>query len=264
MEMPDLMRKNKTKNKLQAGKNVYGAVVGFDSPDTVELLGSLGFDYVILDLEHEVFDELSVQHSIRAAESFDITPIVRVSNNPDLILRLLDAGAQGVHIPRINTRWEAEAVVEACRFHPYGKRSFFAVGRNANYGINLTEEEYAKRSNSEIMVVLQIEEEEGIRNIKEILTVPGLDVIQFGPKDLWQSMGMPDRELVWKIIDESIVQSINAGLWVSMYAWMNEQSEQQLRHYHELGIRMVTVQARELLIYGARQFHRYTSGLQGN
>lgn len=260
--MHDCMRTNKTKAKLQAGKNVYGAVVGFHSPDTIEILGSLGFDYVILDLEHEVFDELAIQHSIRAAESFDITPIVRVSNDPDLILRLLDAGAQGVHVPRINTRQQAEAVVEACRFHPYGKRSFFAVGRNGNYGINLTEEEYAKKSNAEVMIALQIEEEVGIKNIKEILAVPGVDLIQFGPKDLWQSMGMPDRGLVWKIIDESIVQSINAGLWVSMYAWMNEQSEQQLRHYHELGVRMVTVQARELLIHGARQFHEYTSGLQ--
>ena len=80
------MRTNRTKAKVEAGKTAFGAAVGFHSPDTVELLGALGFDYVTLDLEHEVFDELAVQHSIRAAEAFNITPVVRIPNDPNVIL----------------------------------------------------------------------------------------------------------------------------------------------------------------------------------
>ena len=248
------MRTNRTKAKVQAGETAFGAAVGFHSPDTVELLGALGFDYVTLDLEHEVFDELAVQHSIRAAEAFNITPVVRIPNDPDVILRLLDAGAQGVHIPRVNTRQDAEAVVAACRFHPQGARSFFATGRTGNYGIDLTEEEYAESSNRETLITLQIEEEEGVRNIEEILAVPYVDIIQLGPKDLWQSMGMPDRERVWEVIDQVIGKAVKAGRWVSMYTWMTAEFQQQVARYRIMGVNMVTVQARDLLMYGARSF----------
>lgn len=248
------MRTNKTKAKVQAGGTAFGAAVGFHSPDTVELLGALEFDYVTLDLEHEVFDELAVQHSIRAAEAFNITPMVRVPNDPDVILRLLDAGAQGVHIPRVNTRRDAEQVVEACRFHPQGTRSFFATGRTGNYGIGLTEEEYALSSNRETLITLQIEEDEGVQNVEEILAVPYVDIIQLGPKDLWQSMGMPDRARVWEVIDQVIGKAINAGRWVSMYTWMNDEVVQQIARYRSMGVKMVTVQARDLLMYGGRSF----------
>ncbi|MCZ6615287.1 MAG: aldolase/citrate lyase family protein [Chloroflexi bacterium] len=248
------MRTNRTKAKVEAGKTAFGAAVGFHSPDTVELLGALGFDYVTLDLEHEVFDELAVQHSIRAAEAFNITPVVRIPNDPNVILRLLDAGAQGVHIPRVNTRQDAEAVVAACRFHPQGARTFFAAGRTGNYGVDLTEEEYAEISNRETLITLQIEEEEGVRNIEEILAVPYVDIIQLGPKDLWQSMGMPDRERVWEVIDQVIGKAVKAGRWVSMYTWMTAEFQQQVAHYKSMGVNMVTVQARDLLMYGARSF----------
>ena len=248
------MRTNKTKAKVQAGEMAFGAAVGFHSPDTVELLGALGFDYVTFDLEHEVYDELAVQHSIRAAETFDLTPVVRVPNDPDVILRLLDAGAQGVHVPQVNTRRDAEAVVEACRFHPQGTRTFFATGRSGNYGIGLSEEEYAAASNRETMVTVQIEAEEGVRNIQEILSVPYVDAIQLGPKDLWQSMGMPDRKRVWEVIDQVITTAVKAGRWVSMYAWMTPEFQQQVTRYKSMGVNMVTVPARDLLTYGARSF----------
>ena len=248
------MRINKAKARLRAGETALGAVVGFHSPDTMEVLGAMGFDYVSLDLEHEVFDELAVQQSIRAAEAFGITPIVRVPNDPDLMLRLLDAGAQGVHVPRINTRRDAEAVVEACRFHPQGKRTFFATARSGNYGIGVTEDDYAEISNRETLVILQIEEEEGVGNIREILSVPHVDAIQVGPKDLWQSMGMPDREQVWKVIERIIAAVVEAGRWASMYSWVTEDLEKQLAHYKSMGVNMVTVGARELLMYGAHSY----------
>lgn len=248
------MRINKTKAKIQAGEMATGAVVGFPSPDTVEVLGALGFDYVTLDLEHEVFDEVSVQHSIRAAEAFGITPIVRVSNDPNLILRLLDAGAQGVHVTRINTRQDAQTVVEASRFYPQGKRSFFATARSGNYGLGMSEEEYAEISNRETLVTIQVEEEEGVRNIQEILSVPHVDVIQVGPKDLWQSMGMPSREQVQEVIDRVITEAVKAGRWVSMYSWMTPDLPQQLARYRSLGVNMVAMSARDLLMYGADSF----------
>ena len=245
---------NKTKAKLQRGEVALGAAVGSPSPDTIEVVGALGFDYVTLDLEHESFDEGAVQHCIRAAEAFDVTPIVRVPNDPHLILRLLDAGAQGVHVPRVNTRQDAEAVVQACRFHPHGSRSFFATARSGNFGIGIGEEEYARISNQETLVTLQIEEELGVRNIREILAVPHVDVIQVGPKDLWQSMGMPDWEHVWEVIRMVVTHAVNAGLWVSMYAWMTPDLPQRVLQYRSMGVGMVTAQTRDLLVSGGRSF----------
>lgn len=248
------MRTNKTKAKLQQGQMAIGAMLQFQSPETVEIMGALGLDYVIFDLEHEPFNELDLVNSIRAAEAFDLTPIVRVPNDAMLILRLLDAGAQGVHIPEVNTARQAQAVVDAALFHPHGKRTFYATGRWGNYGFGITEEEFAERSNKETLVILQVEEDEGIRNYSDILAVPHVDVIQIGPKDLWQSMGMPDRQVVWEIVERSLVQAVEAGRWTSMVGWMSDRTQEQLARYRELGVRMITVLPRELMAYGARAF----------
>ena len=245
---------NKTKAKIQSGGMALGALLTYHSPETVEMLGAMGFDFVTFDMEHEAYDELSLVHGIRAAEAFDLTPIVRVPKDPDLILRLLDAGAQGVHVPRVNTREDALAVVEASRFHPQGKRTFYATGRSGNYGLGLTEEEYAEGSNRETILILQVEEEEGVSNIEDILSVPYIDAIQLGPKDLWQSMGMPDRSVVWQVIDRVLSQVAEAGLWGSMVSWVESGVQTQISHYRELGVRLVTVSPRELLTYGGRYY----------
>ena len=145
-------------------------------------------------------------------------------------------------------------MVEASRFHPQGKRTFYAVGRSGNYGIGLTEEEYAEASNRETLVILQVEEEEGVRNIQEILSVPHVDAIQLGPKDLWQSMGMPDRSVIWEVVYKVLSQVSEAGLWGSMVSWLDSSVEDQLHRYKEKGVRLVTVSSRELLIHGGRYY----------
>ena len=122
---------NRTKAKAAAGQVAQGAPLTFHSPETVELLGALGFDFVALALEHEAYDELSLVHSIRAAEAYGMTAIVRLANDPDLILRLLDGGAQGIHIPRVNTKEDAQQAVDASRFYPQGKRTFYATAGQA-------------------------------------------------------------------------------------------------------------------------------------
>ena len=115
----------------------------------------------------------------------------------------------------------------------------------------MTEEEYAAASNRETLVILQVEEQEGIEDLDEILSVDGVDAIQFGPKDLWQSMGMPDRSEVWKIIDRSLAQVAEAGRWGSMVCWLDSDVKTQQARYKEQGVRLVTVSPKELLAHGA-------------
>lgn len=249
------MRENKLKRTLESGGTALGASMGFHSPDTVELLGVLGIDYILFDMEHEPYDELSLLHSLRAAEAVGVTTICRVSNDPDLILRVLDAGAQGVHVPRINTTEDVEDVVASSRFYPIGDRSFFATARSGDYGIGVTEEEFAESSNRETLVTVQIEEVDAVDRIDELLSMPGIDVMQVGPKDLWQSMGMPeDRNEVLAIADRAIRRARELGKYVSSYIWLNDTFDEQVERLTDLGVQMLTASARDFIVEGTRRF----------
>ena len=109
---------NRTKAEAQAGQIAHGALLTHHSPETVEMLGTLDFDFVTLDPEHESYNELALVHSVQAADAFGMTPIVRLANDPDLILRLLDAGVQGIHIPRVNTKEDPSRRSKRPSSHP--------------------------------------------------------------------------------------------------------------------------------------------------
>lgn len=128
------------------------------------------------------------------------------------------------------------------------------MGRSGNYGLGMSEEEFAEATNRETLVLLQVEEEEGVQNIEEILSVPNVDAIQLGPKDLWQSMGMPDRSVVWEVVDRVISQAVKAGWWGSMVAWLDSDVREQMERYKAQGVRLVTVSPRDLLVHGGRYF----------
>lgn len=182
------------KAKIQSGQPAFGVSVMFPSTQIVEMVGALGFDWVMIDCEHGTIDLESVEAMVMAAEVSGITPIVRPpSKAPDAILRVLDRGAMGVQVPHVNTAEDARAVVEAVKYHPLGTRGLAAGTRPANYGIGLTAAEYVEQVNRETLVCVQLEEAEALRNIDAILEVEGIDIFFVGPSDLSQSMGYPGR-----------------------------------------------------------------------
>jgi 4-hydroxy-2-oxoheptanedioate aldolase len=248
------MRTNKLKQTLESGGVALGAALGFNSPDTVELLGILGIDYVVFDIEHEAFNELSLLHSLRTAEAAGVTTICRLPNDPDLILRVLGAGAQCIHVGRVNTADDVQDIVAATRFYPVGDRSFFAEARSGDYGIGVTEEELAELSNHETLITVEIEEKEAAENIDELVALPGIDIMQVGLKGLWHSMGMPDRSEAQIVADQAIHSAREAGKWVSSYVWLNDSFEQQVERLTGLGVQMLTASARDFIIEGARGF----------
>ena len=127
------MRRNKTKAKLAANQCAIGAGIAFPSPDLVELCAVVGFDFVTFDTEHEPMGSEQVVHCIRAAEAYDMTPIVRVARNPDVILKFMNAGAQGIHVPRCTTAQDLIELVKWTRFHPLGERTFYNRGRSGDF-----------------------------------------------------------------------------------------------------------------------------------
>ena len=147
------MRENTLKQKLGAGQAVFGVMITFPSPQVVEMLGYLGFDWVLIDNEHGSITVENSEELVRASELTGIAPIVRpVSNRPEIIAPFLDRGAWGVQVPHVNTAGEARAAVDAVKYYPEGHRGFFGRGRPAGYGFSGSAAEYVADANRNTLV----------------------------------------------------------------------------------------------------------------
>ena len=246
------MRTNKTKAKIAAGECVIGVSVAFPSPDLVELCAAVGFDFVSFDTEHEPMNNEQIVHCIRAAESFDITPIVRLPRNPDWVLQFLNAGAQGIHVPRCTTAADMKEVVQWTRFHPLGSRTFYNRGRSGNYTVGLPDTaEWARAANRELLVVCMIEEVKALENLDEMLAVPGVDVIHVGHMDLWQSMGMPaDMKGVFETIAEIAKRVVAAGKYMSHTIRLTDDAVDRMGDYMRIGSQLFTISPMDFLRQG--------------
>lgn len=181
----------KLKDALTSGGTVVGPFLKLADPAVVEIAGLAGFDFAIIDLEHGPASIETAQNLVRAALLRGVAPLVRVSaNRPDDILRALDIGAQGVHVPHIDSAEAARAAARAARYHPSGDRGVCRFVRAAGYSAE-DRFSYFARANAETLVVLHVEGERGLAAIDDILQVPGVDVVFLGPYDLSQSLGVP-------------------------------------------------------------------------
>ena len=188
------MKPNLMKRKLLSGQPAFGVSVMFPSPHIVDIVGRLGFDWVLIDCEHGSISLESVELMVMAAEAAGVTPIARPPvNSFESIGQLMDRGAMGVQVPHVNTAEDARKAVESVRYHPLGERGLAAGVRSASYGYGMSMSEYAEQSNAETLVCVQIEEGEAVKNIDEIVQVDGVDVFFVGPSDLSQSLGYPGR-----------------------------------------------------------------------
>ena len=185
-----IMRDNTLKRRLREGHAAFGVMCTFPSPPVVEMLGALGFDWILLDNEHGSITVDTAEACIAAAELTGMAPIVRpVGNRPEIIAPFLDRGAWGVQVPHVNTAAEARAAVHASKYAPEGSRGIFSGGRPARYGFAGSAADYAREANQQTLVCLMLEEVEAIENLPEMLAVPGVDVFFIGAGDLSQSMG---------------------------------------------------------------------------
>ncbi|MFD2371609.1 HpcH/HpaI aldolase/citrate lyase family protein [Brevibacillus sp. GCM10020057] len=185
-----MLQENALKRKLRAGETVFGLFCSIPAPIVVEMIGCAEFDFVIIDCEHVSINPETLENMIRAAECARITPLVRVADaQPGTILRALDSGAQGVVVPHVQSREQAEHIVRCSRYYPLGMRSLNS-GRPGAFGKHDLAA-YLERANEEVMVVPMIESKEGVEHADEILRVPGIDMVLEGAADLSQSFGRP-------------------------------------------------------------------------
>jgi len=203
------MRKNRVKGKMRQGKLAIGTYVGLADPAVVEVIGLAGFDAAFIDMEHTSFDLGMVESMIRACDLTGITSLVRVpDNNPKTILRVLEAGAQGIQVPHVAGANDALAAVKAIRYAPMGERGMAGATRAARYGA-VSLEEHMATSNAEILLAVMIEDKAALTQLAEIASLPGIDLIAVGPYDLSAALGITDpRDPLLKSTIEGIAATL--------------------------------------------------------
>ena len=187
MSKPNIL--NNFKNKLN-DQTCLGIFSKTTDSNLVEAAGYSGLDFIILDMEHGPATLETMHNHVRAAKSCQLFPIIRAKGfDAHAIGSALDTGALGVQVPNVSTAQQAKEAVNAARFYPKGMRGVCRFVAAANYG-TLDKQNYFEQAN-EALVILQVEGVEGIKNLDEILSVEGFDVLFIGPYDLSQSVGRP-------------------------------------------------------------------------
>lgn len=182
MTDPALFRK-----RLLARAHLVGTFVKTPTTHATEILGALGFDFVVIDEEHAPFDRLATDAALLAARAVGTAALVRVRGSATDILSVLDCGATGVLVPHVATAARAREVVAACRYQG-GRRGYSGSPRHAGYGATGMWKT-VDAADAETTVVAQIEDPEALDEIDAIAAVEGIDALFIGRGDLSVAMG---------------------------------------------------------------------------
>lgn len=205
-----------TRNRIRAlwaqDKPEFSLIVTIPSVPAVQVLANQGFDSFVIDMEHGLIDVEAAHALITATAGTPAVPWVRIPwNLPWIVKPLLDAGAFGITFPMIRSREEAERAVASVRYPPRGERNWGPFYAPLRWGLSMPE--YMRAADDDIIVCLLIEHVDAIRNIGEILSVPGVDLAVIGPGDLATSMGYhnqvehPEVQAVVTAAEEAILAS---------------------------------------------------------
>lgn len=173
-----------------------------------EIFGRVGFDWVVIDLEHGEIGTGGLADAIRGVEVSESCAYVRVpETNPVYVKKALDLGAAGIIFPMISDAEEAALAVSCMRYQPLGQRGLAKAVRATRYGMNVAE--YLPTIAPNLTTIIQLETKQSLENVRSIAAVDGVDVLFIGPVDLWADMGVED-EYHNKTFDALITEMIKA------------------------------------------------------
>lgn len=248
------MRENQVKRALERGEAVIGTMaLEAKSPGFAQICAAAGFDFLFIDAEHGTYSLAETEAMIQMCRQVGVVPLVRV---PDLayhlIAQVLDAGAMGVMVPRVETAEQVRAMVSYARYPPLGVRGS-GGGARTEYGLaGGSAAELVERLNNETLLIAQIERKAAIESIEAIAGVPGLDVCLVGPVDLSISLGVPgemDHPLVQGAIQDVVDACARHGI-----ASGGHLSAEALEHWWRRGMQMLMCNADLGMLYvGCRQ-----------
>lgn len=174
---------------VRAGERTLGTFVGTASAVTAEVCAAAGFDWLLLDLEHGAGGEEQVRDVVPAAGSYGVPTVVRVESADRIRMgRVLDVGAAGVMLPRMDSAAQVTEAIRHLRYPPHGDRGVATYNRACRFGLDPGA---LDRVNDEILTVVQIESRAAVAAVDEIAAVSGVDVLFIGPRDLSHDLGVP-------------------------------------------------------------------------
>jgi 2-keto-3-deoxy-L-rhamnonate aldolase RhmA len=198
---------NKLKRALAAGKVCVGATITINSPTVAEIMSHIGLDWLWFETEHSALNLDNVLTMLQATNGSDVSTVIRVPwNDKTMIKRALDLGPDGIILPLVNSREEAEYAVQAMKYPPWGERGA-GLARAQCYGLHMGE--YLETANEEVMTIMMIEHIKAVENIDEILKVKGVDSVMVGALDLSGSMGILGQTADQKV--EDAIQKVLAA-----------------------------------------------------
>ena len=211
---------NKTlKTKLRNRENTVGSWITIGHQAIIDILAEAGFDWLVIDLEHTSIDYNELQILISFIQSHDMAALVRVSKNEEVVIkRALDAGADGIIVPMVCSKEDAQNAVSFLNYPPDGKRGV-GLNRAQRYGFGF--DEYGDWLKNHAVLIAQIEHIQGVDNILEIINTKGIDGVFIGPYDLSGSLNIPgdfkDSRMLAalkKVEDACLVNKISMGYHV--------------------------------------------------
>ena len=197
---------NKFKANIGSDKVQYGIWNGLADTYAAEILGGAGFDFVLIDAEHGPFDLRTIILQLQALAIYDVTPIVRPpTGDPVIIKQLLDAGVQTLLVPMIESAAQAELMVKAMHYPPFGIRGVgTALARAAQWN---RVDNYFRDANGQMSLIVQVESVKGYEALDDILEVEGIDAVFIGPADLAGSMGYLGQPM-----HPEVIQAVKTGM----------------------------------------------------
>ncbi|MFC2030376.1 HpcH/HpaI aldolase/citrate lyase family protein [Chloroflexota bacterium] len=224
------MKPNVLRELLRDNKTAYGTMItDLRTPTIGQIMAQAGCDFLFFDMEHGPYNMETVADLVRVTRLSGVTPLVRV---PDaryhLMSRPFDLGAQGIMIPRIETRSQVEYIVESTMYPPIGNRGC-SVGKGHNDFQSEGLFQFTEKANRENLIILQFERRLAVENAQELLSVPGVGAVIIGPNDLALSLGMRDDDMlggleepIQHILDTCLALSIPCGIHIGNLEWLAE------------------------------------------
>ncbi len=248
------IQENRTKSKLKLGQPVYGVISTSDDPQLAELFGLAGFDFYMLDAEHGLIDPVQAVNVIRACERVEMTPLVRIgSKDPKLVLQYMDAGMMGVMMPGTESMEQVQTLVDAVKYPPLGKRGMGLTRASGYVAVGDKAIEYINFTNEQTMVIPQFEDAGLIAGLDAMVSLPGVDAVVVGPRDLSLNMGFPDganhpevQEMIDRVVSACKKHNVAAGITAVSRA---DAAKQVAR-----GMTMILAIAQVVVTAGSKEF----------
>jgi 4-hydroxy-2-oxoheptanedioate aldolase len=239
---------------LRGDANLSGICHFTAAPSLIEIAAEVGFDFIMLDTEHAPISLEQAYNLVRVCDAAGISPLVRVSeNNPKMILKALESGAEGVVIPQVETREDMMLAMEAALYPPQGSRGSCPSTRAGRYALR-NWQEHVVAANATSLVIPLIETPAALDNLAEIVSVEGLKVVYIGPADLSQGLGIPGSSFEHPRMLDILQTLVKLCAACGVHVWTStgaRPSGDYIQMLNDNGVRMLNFSSDEVMFANA-------------